>query len=330
MRVCRFGFDEMVLTGFYADDHVIPIDQAAEAYSRDTGVELLLPSTEDLLDLLPPEGSSYEPACQLSAWIDGLDVFAREELTIPTSDVRLMVPIANPHKMLFLAGNYAKHVAERGGSAAERQETFPYVFLKPPSTTLTHPGAPIVIPRFSPDQIDWECELGVVIGRRCRHVDEDEAMGCIAGYTIVNDISDRAFKPNPGRKPRERDKFFDWMHGKWHDSFCPMGPCVLSADVVPDPQALPIKLSVNGQVMQDATTAEMVFPVPAIVSFLSGFVTLQRGDVIATGTPSGVGSASGTFLRAGDVVRATIGPIGTLQNPVEDEEDEDLWTGSDY
>jgi 2-keto-4-pentenoate hydratase/2-oxohepta-3-ene-1,7-dioic acid hydratase in catechol pathway len=330
MRVCRFGFDEMVLTGFYADDHVIPIDQAAEAYSRDTGVELVLPSTEDLLDLLPPEGSAYEPACQLNSWIDGLDLLAREELTIPASDVRLLVPIANPPKMLFLAGNYAKHIAERGGAAVERQETFPYVFMKAPSTTLTHPGDPIVIPHLSPDQIDWECELGIVIGRRCRHVDEDEAMGCIAGYTIVNDISDRAFKPNPNRKPRDRDKFFDWMHGKWHDSFCPMGPCVLSADVVPDPQDLPIKLSVNGQVMQDATTADMVFPVSAIVSFLSGFMTLLPGDVIATGTPSGVGSASGTFLRAGDVVRATIGPIGILQNPVEDEDEEGLWTDSDF
>ena len=194
MRVCRFGFDEMVLTGFFADNHVIPVDQAAEAYSRDTGVELLLPSTEDLLDLLPPDGSSYEAACELFAWIEKLDLLDREELTIPVTEVRLLVPIASPPKMFFLAGNYAKHVTERGGTAAERDETFPYVFMKPASTTLTHPGDPIVIPRVSPGQIDWECELGIVIGRRCRHVDEDEAMGCIAGYTIVNDISDRSLQ----------------------------------------------------------------------------------------------------------------------------------------
>jgi 2-keto-4-pentenoate hydratase/2-oxohepta-3-ene-1,7-dioic acid hydratase in catechol pathway len=324
MRVCRFGFDDMILTGFYADDHVIPIDQAAEAYSRDNGIELLLPSTEDVMDLLPPEGCSYDAACELSAWVDRLDPLERQELTIPTSEVRLRVPIARPPKLLFLAGNYAKHVAERGGTTAEREETFPYVFMKPPSTTLTHPGDPIMIPRVSPEQIDWECELGVVIGRRCRHVDEDEAMGSIAGYTIVNDISDRNFRPNPNRKPRERDKFFDWMHGKWHDSFCPMGPCVLSRDVVADPQALPIRLTVNGQVKQQASTAEMVFPVVAIISFLSEFVTLQPGDVIATGTPSGVGSSTGSFLRPGDVLRATINPIGTLENPVEAEDEEDL------
>ena len=134
------------------------------------------------------------------------------------------MPIAQPAKILLLAGNYATHVVERGGIAAERDETFPYVFMKPPTTTLTHPGDPIVIPRVSPDHIDWECELGVVIGRRCRDVDEAEALDYVAGYTVVNDISDRKFTPNPGRKPRERDKFFDWLHGKWHDTFCPIGP----------------------------------------------------------------------------------------------------------
>ena len=253
MRLCRFSFDDMVLTGFYDDNVVIPIDQAAEAYSRDTGVELLLPSTEDLLELLPPDGCSYELARDLDAWVSGLDVIARDELTVPLEDVQLLVPIASPPKLLFLAGNYTKHVAERGGTTAERQETFPYVFMKPPSTTLTHPGDPIVIPRVSPDQIDWECELGVIIGRHCRGVPESEALRCVAGYTVVNDISDRGFKPNPGRKARERDKFFDWMHGKWHDTFCPMGPCVLSADAVPDPQTLTLKLTVNGQIKQEAT-----------------------------------------------------------------------------
>jgi 2-keto-4-pentenoate hydratase/2-oxohepta-3-ene-1,7-dioic acid hydratase in catechol pathway len=319
MRLCRFRFDDMVLTGFYSDNLVIPIDQAAEAYCRDTGIELVLPATEDLLDLLPPDGCSFALAKDLDAWVSGLDLLSRDELTIPLEEIHLLVPIASPPKLLFLAGNYAGHVAERGGSAAERQETFPYVFMKPPSSTLTHPGDPIVIPRFSPDQIDWECELGVVIGRHCRGVSEFEALAYVAGYTVVNDISDRGFKPNPGRKPRERDKFFDWLHGKWHDTFCPMGPCILSSDAVKDPQSLSLRLTVNGQMKQDATTAEMVFPVAAIVSFLSQFVTLEPGDVIATGTPSGVGSATRTFLKPGDMVRATIGSIGTLENPVEEE-----------
>jgi 2-keto-4-pentenoate hydratase/2-oxohepta-3-ene-1,7-dioic acid hydratase in catechol pathway len=163
-----------------------------------------------------------------------------------------------------------------------------------------------------------------VIGRRCRHVDEDEARAAIAGYTVVNDVSDRGFRPNPRRKPRERDKFFDWMYGKWHDTFCPVGPCILSADEVADPQSLPIRLTVNGKVRQDASTADMIFSVPAIVSFLSEFMTLGPGDVIATGTPAGVGSATGMFLHPGDLVRATIGPIGTLENRVVAEEDDEV------
>src|SRR5262249_3359644 len=121
MRICRFGFDEMVLTGFYADSHVIPIDQAAEAFSRDNGVELVLPAAEDLLDMLPPDGISYEPARELFDWVEGLDEEDRGELMIPVADVRLLVPVAQPPKVLLLAGNYAKHVAERGGVAAERQ-----------------------------------------------------------------------------------------------------------------------------------------------------------------------------------------------------------------
>jgi 2-keto-4-pentenoate hydratase/2-oxohepta-3-ene-1,7-dioic acid hydratase in catechol pathway len=319
MRLCRFAFEDMVLTGFYRDEAVIPIDHAAESYSRDTGVELLLPSTEDLLDLLPPDGCSYELARDLDTWVNGLDVIAGDELTIPLEDVQLLVPIGSPPKLLFLAGNYARHVSERGGMTAERSETFPYVFMKPPSTTLTHPGEPILIPRVSPNRIDWECELGVVIGCHCRSVSEMEALRCVAGYTVVNDVSDRGFKPNPGRKARERDTFFDWMHGKWHDTFCPMGPCILSADAVVDPQDLPIKLTVNGQIKQNGTTADMTFPVAAIISFLSQFVTLEPGDVIATGTPSGVGATTSSYLKPGDVVRATIPPIGILENPVEAE-----------
>lgn len=316
MRVCRFRFEGAVLTGFYDDKTVIPIDQAAELHGQETGGEILFPSTEDLLDLLPPDGESRELARELYSWIAGLDIMLLNEVTIPIAETQLLVPLPNPPKLLFLAGNYAKHVAERGGTAADREETFPYVFLKPPSTTLTNPGDPIIIPNVSPDQIDWECELGVVIGKRCRGVSEADALSYVAGYTVVNDVSDRGFRPNPGRKTRERDKFFDWQHGKWHDTFCPMGPCVLSADDVPDPQDLPIKLTVNGQIKQEASTAEMIFSVAAIVAFISKFVTLEPGDVIATGTPSGVGSASGTFLKPGDTVRATIAPIGILENPV--------------
>ena len=211
------------------------------------------------------------------------------------------------------------------GRAAERQETFPYVFMKPPSTTLTRPGDPIVMPRVSPDHIDWECELGVVIGRTL------PARRRGRGDGLHRRLHDRQrhqrprVRPNPDRKPRERDKFFDWLHGKWHDTFCPMGPCILSADVVPDPQALPIQLC--GQRRGEAGCVHGRDGLPGGGDRRRSsreLVTLQPGDVIATGTPSGVGSATGTYLRPGDLVVATIEPIGTLENPVEAEEDEDL------
>ena len=320
MRLCRFQLDDATLVGFYADDAVVPLAQAAEAYGDARGEDPALPATDDLLDLLPPDGPGFEAARELAAWVAALDEASRAELSVSTAEVRLLVPIPRPPKLLLLAGNYAKHIEERGGVAAERAETFPYVFLKPPTTTLTHPGDPIVIPRVSPDHIDWECELGVVVGRRCRHVAEAEALGYVAGYTVVNDISDRKFRPNPGRKPRDRDAHFDWLHGKWHDGSCPVGPCLLSADAVADPQALNIRLEVNGQVKQDATTAQMVFPVAAILAFLSSFVTLEPGDIISTGTPAGVGSATGTYLRPGDVVAASVAEIGVLRNPVVAEE----------
>ncbi len=315
MRLCRFRLDDTVLAGLYRDDLVIPIDQACDACSEELGVDLLLPASDDLLDLLPPDGP-YHPACrELADWVDGLDRDALAALAIPTADVELLVPVARPNKILLLAGNYAAHVAERGGTAAERQETFPYVFLKPPSTTLTHPFAPVVIPRVSPDHVDWECELGVVIGRACRDVDEAEALSHVAGYTVVNDVTDRKFTPNPGRKPRERDKFFDWLHGKWHDTFCPMGPCLLSADAAGDPQDFRLTLDVNGARRQDGSTGQMVFPVAAVIAFLSRFVTLEPGDIVSTGTPGGVGSAKGTYLKPGDVVVAAIDRVGRLENP---------------
>jgi 2-keto-4-pentenoate hydratase/2-oxohepta-3-ene-1,7-dioic acid hydratase in catechol pathway len=318
MRLCRFILDDVTLLGFYRDDHVVAIDQAAEVYADEEGFELPPSSGEDLLDLLPPLGSSFEAVRTLERWVDGLDEADREALSVPVEDVSLLVPIPSPGKILLLAGNYAAHVAERGGAAAERGETFPYVFMKP-TTTLTNPGDPIVIPRISPDHVDWECELGVIIGQKCRDVSEEEALSYVAGYTVVNDVSDRKYTPNPGRKPRDRDKFFDWLHGKWHDTFCPVGPCVLSADAVPDPQLFTLRMTVNEKLKQDGSAAQMIFPVAAIVSFISRFVTLEPGDLIATGTPSGVGSATGTYLKPGDLVRAEIGGIGVLENPVEAE-----------
>lgn len=310
MRLCRFEKMGAVEIGFYDDETILPLQAAAEA----CGVNV--PQSDSLLDYLPG-GKSREAAVELQAKVASLAEADRSKLAVASKDVSLLVPVASPSKLMLLAGNYAKHIEEGGGRAEERAKTFPYVFMKPPLTTLTHPGRPVRIPAVSPDHVDWELELGVIIGRQCRGVSEADALGYVAGYTIVNDISDRKFKPNPQRAQREKDSFFDWLHGKWHDTFCPMGPCVLPADELDDPQQLKLTLKVNGEVEQDASTAQMVFPVAAIVEFISSFVTLEPGDIISTGTPAGVGSAKGKFLQSGDVLEAAIERIGVLENPVE-------------
>ena len=145
------------------------------------------------------------------------------------------------------------------------------------------------------------------------------ASSAVAGYTVINDISNRKFRPNPQRKERPKDTFFDWLHGKWHDSFCPCGPCLTSADEIPDPQQLPMHLKLNDEVRQNASTGLMIFPVAALIEFISSFVTLEPGDIISTGTPAGVGSSSGTFVKPGDTLTAHIDRIGTLVTPVRGE-----------
>jgi 2-keto-4-pentenoate hydratase/2-oxohepta-3-ene-1,7-dioic acid hydratase in catechol pathway len=314
MRLCLFLLEEDNLIGFYDDQVVYPIDQAAQAYYDATGFELDLPDITDPLELLPPNGVFRESAKLLWEWIQSLEPEAKADISLQTDEVDLLIPITLPSKILLLAGNYAEHITEQGGLAAERDETFPYVFMKPSSTLNTH-LAPVLIPLVSPDHVDWECELGVVIGEVCKGVSEEEALDYVAGYTVVNDITDRKYRPNPGRKTRERDKHFDWLHGKWHDTFLPVGPCILSAEDV-DPQNLQISLRVNGEPKQDSSTSKMVFPVASIISFISQFITLEPGDLIATGTPSGVGNATGTYLKSGDEVEAEIEGIGVLISPI--------------
>lgn len=312
MRLCRFAQGSAVRAGFYFDSTLVPLDAAARVHRERTHKEVALPAGDDLLALLPG-GSHFAAARELGGWLAANRGVA-DGAALAVDKVQLLTPIPRPPKIILLAGNYNEHIKEGGGQATERAKTFPYLFQKPPTTTLNHPGAPIVIPKVSPNHIDWECELGVVMAKRCKAVKEADALGYVAGYTVVNDISDRKFRPNPGREKREKDTFFDWQHGKWHDTFCPVGPCVTSAHVLPDPQKLGLTLKVNGKTWQNASTAQMIFPVAAIIEFVSAIVTLEPGDIISTGTPSGVGNTTGTYLKPGDQMEAAIEGIGVLRN----------------
>jgi 2-keto-4-pentenoate hydratase/2-oxohepta-3-ene-1,7-dioic acid hydratase in catechol pathway len=316
MRLCRFARNGLPQVGLYDDKSILPLAAVAAAYGSATQDRLDGLEGDNLLDFLPPDGKHFAAVRKIADWASKNASGALSAALLANDAVELLVPIPRPNKLLLLAGNYNEHLTEGGGAATERAETFPYVFTKPPSTTLTASNKPVVIPKVSPDHIDWELELCIVMGRRARHVTESDALNYVAGYTVVNDVSDRQFRPNPGRKQRGNDKWFDWEHGKWHDTFCPCGPCIASADAVPDPQKLKMKLSVSGNVKQNATTGQQIFPVAAVVAFISDIVTLEPGDLIATGTPGGVGNTTGTYLQAGDKIEAWIEGIGTLISPV--------------
>ncbi len=229
-------------------------------------------------------------------------------------DVRLAAPIPRPGKLLALAGNYGEHLRESGHEWAEKALITPRLFVKP-VTSVTGPCDPIVYPKNA-NKIDWEGELGVVIGKAARFVKAKHAMGHVAGYLVVDDVSERSLKVEKGRQAREGDKWFDWLNGKWFDTFAPMGPALVTKDEVPDPHALRLTTKVNGEVKQDASTGQMIFSVAELIEWASRWMTLEPGDVISTGTPSGVGSASGTFLKPGDVVEVEIEKIGKIRNEV--------------
>jgi 2-keto-4-pentenoate hydratase/2-oxohepta-3-ene-1,7-dioic acid hydratase in catechol pathway len=238
----------------------------------------------------------------------------------PMESVTLLAPLPRPGKLLALAGNYAEHLKEAslergfelGLSESPRQTTVPRPFLMP-TTAIRGPGDIVPWPAYS-REVDYELELAVVIGERAKDVTSEAALDCVAGYTIGNDISARSVTFKEGRGPRPWDEFYDWLNGKWSDGFFPMGPFLVTKDEIDDVQNLAMTLKVNGQVRQSANTGQMIYPVADVVSFLSHLMTLEPGDVISTGTPSGVGIATGKLLKGGDEIECTIEELGTLCN----------------
>jgi 2-keto-4-pentenoate hydratase/2-oxohepta-3-ene-1,7-dioic acid hydratase in catechol pathway len=220
------------------------------------------------------------------------------------SQVALLAPIPRPGKVLCLGLNYRDHAAESGmGIPAE-----PVVFSKASSSVIGH-RAPIGLPEVS-DKVDYEVELAFVIGRPARNVPAREAMRHVAGYTVLNDVSARDY---------QLEKLGgQWTLAKSFDTFCPMGPWLVTADEIRDPHDLDLHCVVSTERMQSSNTRQMVFKVPEIIEYLSMVLTLEPGDVVATGTPPGVGFARTPprFLRAGDVVECTVEKVGTLVNPV--------------
>ena len=282
MKLVTFMTEDHTRLGVVRDDRVV--DLASASNGR-------LPS--DMLTFL----IQGETAMQLAR-----EVGKSATASLPLSEVRLLAPVPNPPKVVALGLNYMDHCRELNIEPPKE----PIIFAKFPSAVVG-PGAAI---RWDPaltQQVDYEAELAVVMGRTARRVSAAEALDYVAGYTMCNDVSARNLQFGDGQ----------WVRGKSLDTFCPLGPWLVTRDEVPDPHDLAIRCTVNGDVLQDSTTAEVIFRVDRLIEFISRAFSLLPGDVIATGTPDGVGvfRSPQIFLKDGDVVTVEIEGLGQLTNP---------------
>ena len=282
MRLVTFKRGGTVRIGVDTEGGVVDLSQADS--SLPTGMVGLLAGGQELLERAA----------------EAVDRFGGERLANP--EIQLLAPILNPPKMFGIGENYAAHAVETGSVPPENV----IVFAKY-STTIIGPDAPIVLPKIS-QKVDYEAELGVVIGAPGRNIPPERAYEHVVGYLPFHDVSARDYQMRTSQ----------WTLGKNFDTFSPMGPALVTADEVPDPHNLGIRCRVSGETLQSANTGDMIFDIPTLIAELSSVMTLQAGDVIATGTPQGVGMARTPprWLRPGDVVEVDIDGLGVLRNPV--------------
>ena len=247
---------------------------------------------------------------------DALAVAGPGSVVGALGDVALLAPILYPRALFCAGANYTDHVAEMArvlklpDDGGRKEGDVPWHFIATPAHSIVGPGAAVERPAYC-TRLDWEAEIGVVIGRQARNVAAAEAMAHVAGLTIVNDLSARDHVFRPG-VPVASPFHWDWMSQKCFTGAKPMGPWIVPLSDIPDVADLPVRLWVNGRLMQDSNSRHMIFSIAEQVAHLSTRVTLMPGDVIATGTPAGVGMAHGTFLNPGDEVRVEVGHLGTL------------------
>ncbi len=263
----------------------------------------------DIVGILTLEAAGLDRAQRVAA------AAAAGRLTgAPLAHATLAPVIPRPPTLLLLAGNYQSHITESGAQPVDKRAITPRFFVKP-RTAIIGTGDAINIPPVS-EKVDYELEIAAVIGRRGRDISETHAEEYIAGYAVFNDISARELNIAANRKTRPMDDFFDWLNGKWCDTFAALGPYLVTRDDVGDPARLEMSLTVNGELRQHSSAGEMIFTVPESIAFISQFITLEPGDLICMGTPGGVGDTTQTYLRHGDVVVAEIERLGRLVNTV--------------
>lgn len=278
MKLTRFTVEGRTRLGKVVDDRIIDISTAA-------------PDAGHSMRLLLEQLESLRPA------IEALDA-----PSFALADVVLEAPIADPRKYLAIGMNYQSHVdeAEAAGKTAPKTQ----IWFNKQVTCINGPFSDVDVPKAGPDMVDYEAEMGVVIGKRCRHVSREEARSMIAGYVVCNDVTARDWQ---FRSPT-------FTLGKSFDTHGPIGPWITTDDEIADPHALTIVLELNGEQRQHASTSEMIYDIYDQIAYLSQVMTLEPGDLIATGTPAGVGIAGNRFMKDGDVVRVSVDGLGAIEN----------------
>lgn len=293
--------------GLVQNGEVLDVDLAGRALQQQVPDQMLalIEQSEQGQNALQPllAKANGRPFSQVKTFTDVGAVHTLQE-------VKLHAPIPQPRKnVMCMAVNYAEHAKESAGMGGQTAPPeIPILFTKA-TTTINAPDAPFVIDPNVSTKIDWEVELGVIIGKSGKNIRAEDALSHVFGYTVINDIT--------ARDLQSRHKQF--FKGKSLDGSCPIGPVVVTADEIADPQKLALHLRVNGETKQDSNTSEMVFGIPTIIATLSAGMTLEAGDIIATGTPSGVGFSRTPpeFLKAGDMVEAEVEGIGILRTPIQ-------------
>jgi 2-keto-4-pentenoate hydratase/2-oxohepta-3-ene-1,7-dioic acid hydratase in catechol pathway len=228
----------------------------------------------------------------------------------PLAEVKLLAPILYPGVLYCAGANYRDHLLEMTGKSAAKEDRQPFFFLKTVAGTIIGPGEAIRLPWHS-SKVDWEAEIALVIGRAGKNIPDKRAMDHVAGFTIMNDLSARDLT-----KRGDVPFVFDWIGQKCFDTAAPMGPWITPVDAIPDPNDMAIRLWVNGELKQNSNSSQQIFSFSEQIAYLSRHVTLNPGDVIATGTPAGVGMARGEFLKPGDQIKIEVEGLGELVNPV--------------
>lgn len=303
MRIITFEINGQTRWGALKDDYAVDLNLAHALFLASRAREPQDPANS-VLEFLEHGDSAWNAARET---LDFLGERVVEGVMLPLSRVKLRAPLPRPPKIVAIGMNYMDHVREQNGQVPQ----YPVLFAKYPSSVIG-PSDVIHLHPSESQKVDYEGELGVVIGKTARNVSAADALDYIFGYTVINDVSARDLQFGPHVNGQ-------WIRGKSLDTYCPLGPAIVSKDEIADPQNLSVCTWLNGKAVQDSNTKEMIFGIARLIEFISQGISLEPGDVIATGTPHGVGHhrTPQVYLQAGDVVQVEIGGVGRLRNKVQ-------------